>query len=374
MGVYHRRSWRIARRCGFTLVELLVVIAIIGILIALLLPAIQAAREAARRSTCVNNLKQFGVGLMNYHDANSAFPLGVGGTNSNASLPMSNWGRASAFIPLLPYIEQEAMYANICAGGPSTPPYAPMTPTVPPYGRHAWATWIYWDVTLPVMNCPSDGLQPAAADRNSNYCFSRGDTVQGVNNDTATTRGIFARWPSTTRIASILDGTSNTITMSERVKHANVGMGARPQVRTREGIRMNINVATSPGLCLATVSADLYLLPSWVKGYGGRCWTDGHAERTGFNTVLPPNAPSCAQGSSNTVTCCADSNIGVYPPTSYHPGGALVVMCDGSVHFVTEGIDTGNLALPPVTSGASPYGVWGALGSRDGGEGKANLN
>lgn len=379
----------IASRRAFTLVELLVVIAIIGILIALLLPAVQAAREAARRSTCTNNLRQFGVGLQNYHDANRAFPFGIGGTltldatgTAVAAMPMSNEGRASGFIPMLPYVEQGAIYDLIRGGGPALPAYPPNEPVTPGYGRHAWAPWIYWSFTLPVMICPSDITPAAADDRNNNYCFSRGDTISGVNNNVGTTRGVFANMitvpskanpnlnPSSIKIRDILDGTSNTIAMGERVKHADVGVNARAAVPVRDGIEISVaGLAASPGKCLATVNGGYYINPKKVKGYWGRCWTDGHCERTGFNTILPPNAPSCAQDSNVN----ADDNIGVYPPTSYHPGGALVVMCDGSVHFINDGIDTGNLALPAAGTGPSPYGVWGALGSRAGGEGKSNL-
>ena len=89
---------------GFTLVELLVVIAIIGILIALLLPAVQAAREAARRSQCTNNMKQLGIALQNYHDVNRAFPIRQGGTNCYGSpYHDGNCIRASAFVGLLPF-------------------------------------------------------------------------------------------------------------------------------------------------------------------------------------------------------------------------------------------------------------------------------
>lgn len=348
-------AWN-ARR-AFTLVELLVVIAIIGILIALLLPAVQAAREAARRTQCTNNLKQLGIGLQNYHDANKSFPFGVGGTDLKAAAPPEhNWGRASGFIPLLPYVEQQAMYDLIRSGGNKHPPYGP----------YAWSSWAPWNVTLPALNCPSDaGGMRSSTNRNSNYAFSRGDTISGVNNSTTSTRGIFAA-STTVRMADITDGTSNTIAMGERVKHTDNGIGARAMVPIREGIMMNINVQTGPGQCLTTVSGNYYTTPSQVKGYWGCLWTDGHCERTGFNTVLPPNAPSCAAGGDVN----ADSNTGVYPPTSYHPGGALVVMCDGSGRFVTEGIDTGNLSLPP-SNGPSPYGVWGALGSRAGAEGRA---
>ncbi|MGH7134941.1 MAG: DUF1559 domain-containing protein, partial [Pirellulales bacterium] len=337
------------RRRGFTLVELLVVIAIIGILIALLLPAVQAAREAARRSQCTNNLKQLGIGLQNYHDATKSFPFGVGGTGTPA-INVGNWARASGFIPLLPYVEQQAMYDRIRSGGNGNPSYGP----------HAWLGWVAWDVTVSDFQCPSDagGLR-SSSNRNNNYAFSRGDTIAGVNNNTSTTRGIFALMnTSTVGMRDILDGTSNTIAMSERVKHTDNGIGKRAIVPVREGIMMNINVQNGPGRCLATVADNYYTNPAQVKGYWGCLWTDGHTERTGFNTVLPPNAPSCASGGDVN----ADSNTGVYPPTSYHPGGALVLMCDGSVRFINEGIDCGNLALKPVTSGPSPYGVWGAMG------------
>src|SRR5262245_17980518 len=98
------------KRLAFTLIELLVVIAIIAILISLLLPAVQQAREAARRSQCKNNLHQFGVAIHNYVDANGFLPLGRNGTNAGTG---SNGARLSPTVGLLPYIEQANLYAQI---------------------------------------------------------------------------------------------------------------------------------------------------------------------------------------------------------------------------------------------------------------------
>ncbi|MDR1958913.1 MAG: DUF1559 domain-containing protein, partial [Planctomycetaceae bacterium] len=94
-------------RFGFTLVELLVVIAIIGILIALLLPAVQAAREAARRMQCSNNLKQLGLGIHNFHDSNKKLPAGMATIHQS---PSNGQGRFGTLIQLCPYLEQQAMY------------------------------------------------------------------------------------------------------------------------------------------------------------------------------------------------------------------------------------------------------------------------
>ncbi len=102
-----------------------------------------------------------------------------------------------------------------------------------------------------------------------------------------------------------------------------------------------------------------------VKYRFGSLWCDGQAERVGFNTVLPPNAPSCV----NDGNVNADANGGILNAASNHPGGVNAVFADSSVHFINQNINTGNKAFPPSGPGiGSPYGVWGALGSIDGGE------
>src|SRR6516165_4833298 len=153
---YARSSRRVR---GFTLIELLVVIAIIAVLVALLLPAVQQAREAGRRAQCKNNLKQFGIALHNYNDTYGTFPCrryGTTGTFTLSSAPCAtnrchNSGRISTFIALLPYIDQAPMYNQIQVGDAANAPGGPR-------GDQSWAVW---NTPPPILRCPSDpGPEP----------------------------------------------------------------------------------------------------------------------------------------------------------------------------------------------------------------------
>ena len=331
------------RRRAFTLVELLVVIAIIGILIALLLPAVQAAREAARRAQCTNQLKQLGIALHNYHDTYKTFVPRKQGPSTSA-------GRLAGFVGLLPFLEQSAMYDQIKAGDATNPPWGP-TP---------WSAWTPWNEAPQTLRCPS-----AADDEMSygvNYVFSVGDTITN-NRDANTLRGLFGATKGV-RMAEISDGTSNTVAMSEHLI-ANFNPGSQASVRVNEGTATGFSgLASNPQQCAATANGGKYADPSIVKGRTGWRWTDGQVEKIGFTTVLPPNAPSCIDGTDSN----GDGVNTIMSPGSNHPGGVNVLRADGSVSFISETIDTGNLSSASVSSGQSPYGVWGALGSKSGGE------
>jgi prepilin-type N-terminal cleavage/methylation domain-containing protein len=313
---------------GFTLVELLVVIAIIGILVALLLPAIQAAREAARRAQCNNNLKQFGLALHNYHDTYGALPCRQGGPSwTGGGFTPPRW---SGFVNLLPFIEQTALYDEI-AGTVS----------------HVWnggAT--YFDEQVDTLLCPSDSVESPDGWGLVNYAFNMGDSYSRTDNPI---RGVFGQ-ETYKRLSHILDGTSNTIAMSEAIKAQN---------NNRIG-RAVSNDRTNPLGCMSRMVNGVYVSGSLIdqnRCFGTR-WQDGRQGYCGLTTILPPNGP----------TCSGQNTDGLYTASSRHPGGVLVLLCDGSVRVVSENIDTGDLSAPAPTGGESPYGVWGQLGSRAGGE------
>jgi prepilin-type processing-associated H-X9-DG protein len=117
----------------------------------------------------------------------------------------------------------------------------------------------------------------------------------------------------------------------------------------------------APNLCKAVSDGRFFLAGTPIQQRFGIRWTDGQAMYVAFNTVLPPNAPACAEDGS-----WGDSNDLVIPPASRHEGGVHGLMADGSVRFISDNIDTGNLGVPQPETGASRYGIWGALGSKDG--------
>ena len=350
---------------AFTLVELLVVIAIIGVLVALLLPAVQAAREAARRSQCSNALKQFGLALHNYADVFKVFPARRGGSvgSNDAARLTGNFQRLSPFVPLLPFIEQKPLYDAIAAGGT----YGGTT--FPPGGPAAWypgtgTRYVPWDTQVPLLICPSDKTPPPVNTygRNS-YAFSVGDSIINHNSNNILMRGIFGS-QLCKGFKDITDGSSNTIAMSERTWGGNLGITTSAGHDVKTSTANNVpSIGTNPSTCLARANGTEFTGVE-IKARFGALWTDGQAERIAFTTVLAPNAPSC----TNDANAAADANGAVLNPSSFHPNGVSGMFADGSVRFIAQNINCGNIAAAPVTSGRSPYGVWGALGSTEGRE------
>jgi prepilin-type N-terminal cleavage/methylation domain-containing protein len=327
-------------RGGFTLIELLVVIAIIAILVALLLPAVQQAREAARRAQCKNHLKQLGVSLHNYSDVYSVMPYREGGPGRHQYMGgfISPYMRRSGFICLVPYMDQAALASEVESTGVSKVP---------------WDTsYSPWTMSVAALACPSDpGNYTSDAIADTNYNFCAGDSF---NTETNNPRGMFGL-VSSVRFRDVTDGLSNTIAMSERA----LPQGATDIFMT--GVGSN---PTTPAACAATFTQGVGYASAGV--FAGNRWTDGGSGFIAVNTCLPPNRPQCAHNSH-------DAQPGFYTVSSRHAGGAHVLLGDGAVRFISENIDAGDQGSTPVSSGLSPYGVWGSLGSRSGNETNGNF-
>lgn len=354
---------------GFTLVELLVVIAIIGVLVGLLLPAVQAAREAARRMQCSNNMKQLGLAIQNYHSAYNQLPAGAThfhGYRADASYP-----RVGAAIFLLPFMEMGSLYDGFVQDAKTAPAGSSVFDS----------TTLTTSGPLSAFLCPSAAGATTAAYLNMSknlYVFSVGDgmwhngksdTIEGMAIARVDPRSMWVSGlatnmgPSKRKFRDILDGLSRTIAMSEVVGAPRDQALVHGDVAFFTGMYDGTNAV--PGPCLTVpMSADRHSYTNPVDGWRGLLFGDGRTANNRFTTTLGPNSPSCAYSNSN-------NSWGTYAPTSQHPGGVQTLMFDGAVRFVTDSIDTGNVNARQVTSGKSPYGVWGAMGTPRGGESKS---
>ena len=393
---------RDVRQNAFTLVELLVVIAIIGVLIALLLPAVQAAREAARRMQCSNHVKQLSLALHNYHDINNAFPYGMSNIKltDQAGSTIYPYGFSVAF-KLLPFMEQQARYDAVlgncpAAWGGNVPNcYNGATPNTSSNSSHPGL-----GSQIPTLSCPSDGKGPTSTSQQTynNYSACFGDEPFWGMENSATyvtyannSRGLFYSWScrSTnsssyptrcTKMASVSDGTSNTVAFSETVTSYGTELGRiRGGVAGLSGAAI-VSGTFTPSSCAATKSstdAKSYAA-NGTAGIGnrevngrGRMLTDGRARNQAFMTILPPNSPSCvSETTPSSSNPYHESNVALYTANSKHSGGVQAGLADGSVRFVSDTVNSGSqgTAVTNNKTGQSDYGVWGAMGSIDGGE------
>jgi prepilin-type N-terminal cleavage/methylation domain-containing protein/prepilin-type processing-associated H-X9-DG protein len=341
------------RRRGFTLIELLVVIAIIGVLIALLLPAVQAAREAARRAQCSNNLKQLGLAMHNYHSAANSFPVGFlfpsvpSPTGTNAlGIPDLHW-RWSVLAQMSPYLEQTAVYNAINFNWPIAPgpgasgPFAGYPAFKPfPVNNTAMITKVN------IFLCPSDGLTTgvtlpdgSATFGPTNYPFCTGDGQPGSGHvgdagypvaGAVPADGAFILGPAQS-MATINDGSSNTVAGSEQLIGPALGTvttksGATPAQDPR---RAAVFVSTSP-LPDNPAAGCNDMISGWRldKGYA---WWDGDYRSGLYNHYLTPN--------SKIIDCWQSSpphDPAIKAARSNHPGGVNALFCDGHVQFIKD--------------------------------------
>ena len=338
------------RREAFTLVELLVVIAIIGLLIALLLPAVQAAREAARRMQCANNLKQLGLAAHNHESALRSLPPGFRGDSiSGAPWYFDLWGTTAL---LTPYLEQTAVYNAIDLKQTMYQLTSPWGITAP----------LAAQAFVPVFLCPSDRMQAVCSNSYAitgdlaptNYAFCLGTgTTRGRTNWLGSpydADGVFyAR--SKTRLTDIKDGTSNTVGASERL----LGEGGE---QTTLASRAELDPQTmyvNPGAETTEANCDgsLRINFSQRRMY---TWLAGEPRCTSYNHFYPPNDrvhADCVANFTGTDPNLRSTGHGLTTARSHHPGGVNVWLCDGSVRFIADTID-----MP----------IWRALATRSGGE------
>jgi prepilin-type processing-associated H-X9-DG protein len=226
---------------------------------------------------------------------------------------------------------------------------------------------------LDVLACPSDGGAKGTSDPcfnqigNTSYLFCTGDSSNTGCVGTSPVRGIFGR-NTFYGFSNITDGSSNTLAMSE-------GVVAQRQFANqlngywRGGITtLNANPMTCMQQRLGNGYVNGAALGCGDIGSRGISWILGSMACVGCNTVFAPNSIACGYRAAHRWAVGCQS---VMPPNSFHPGGVNGVMADGSVRFISETIETGTLTSPAPGSGQSPYGVWGAMGSKDGGEAKS---
>ena len=294
---------------GFTLVELLVVIAIIGILVALLLPAIQAAREAARRTQCNNNLKQLGISLQNYHDTYMRFAIGSMHQDP-ATTPVADlWAggrhrKGSPLVKLLPFVEQGSLYDSLIqvedveqqlynlSPRPQMPPYR--CPSDPYENTNNPPSNYGMSMGNQAMSGRSCTMYDAPAGGNM---FGTGPVGHGSTANPNELSGVFSRFHWAAKMRDVTDGTSTTIAIGE-------------------------------------------IMPN-CGDHHRNGWFSSNALWTA--TTAPINYPTCPNkppGFAGTDGCNADGNWQTSQGfKSQHPGGALFVFCDGSVHFIGDGVE-----------------------------------
>jgi len=406
-------------------VELLVVIAIIGILAGLLLPAIQQAREAARRMSCSSNIRQFGIALLNYEYSYKLLPglaAGFGYANPRAGTTNLNapggifantTGNFTGLVGMLPMMEQQNLYNRIDGGftqrvGSGTTATIENVFGYGQRGNPVTAFYFPWDGNysparsqIGFFRCPSDPgrVNPSTISSlgRTNYVACLGDGIAGadagdLNNET--TRGAFPRAQQLT-LAAVTDGTSNTIMFGE-VSTVSSSNAASPQTAVNPAIQGRAilgAVAATPNAipsvdvlaCKASVRGGIYpsIAPVAFGVTTGIQWLRAGAAFNGFHSIIGPNGASCVVGTN------AAGNQSIRSAGSYHFGGAHIVTFDNSIKFVPNEIDTTNsepgatplMYIAPgraIVSNAwvqtdnwnspSPFGVWGALGTRGAGD------
>jgi len=328
---------------GFTLVELLVVIAIIGVMVGLLLPAVQSAREAARRMQCQNNLKQLGLAMHNYESTFKTFPMNGGSSSYSPQariLPHMEEGNLQELLNF-------SLPVYVGGGGASVP-----NPVYVPVFAKVVATLLCPSDPGPTQYSATLGTPPLNyLFGGNNYMVSTGSGT-GTNYDDRTRTDGMVSNNFSTKVRDVTDGTSNTIHMSESTRggglDATLPAGVLPTLRPYQmfAAGTGTSAGAGPGYTgtggnwptgiirdpnLTTVIAAVTLYRGGANGAGrGLSWMRGLAHNVLTNGYLTPNS---------LIPDVTMHGTGFFGPRSYHTGGAHVMHVDGSVRLVTDSID-----------------------------------
>ncbi|GAA4426346.1 DUF1559 domain-containing protein [Bremerella cremea] len=326
----HATLARRGARSGFTLVELLVVIAIIGVLIALLLPAVQQAREAARRGQCLNNMKQLALAMHNFHDTNNTFPKNAYGPN--AGVTWDGWHLFSANYKLLPFIEQNSLYDQFNLSGTwNDNRTGPM------------------NVRLQAFLCPSALEAPSSSTIDwggpgSNYAWSSGSTPNTAHACTRNGCNGMLTTKDETKMAEVTDGLSNTIFCSEILSGDGVANSPKyPYDILYTGDDSPYNSIANKDFPTQAeidgIGSSVNSSPSGERSNNGTLWAWYSHGQSIFNTATPPNWKYPSSGGNCCPGGAHDWGKGFIGARSLHPGGVNVAMGDGSVRFVPETVN-----------------------------------
>ena len=383
-----KKSQRILfQRGAFTLVELLVLVAAIGVVLGILFPAIQSAREDERATQCAFNLKKIALAIHNFHDVHQHMPPIA---QNNEKYSRVNWA-----VMILPYIDQASLWTQYANGGklhmqkPGDPTSGRTDKECGPYRANPWDWSVaIWYKNIEIYHCPADSHSYDAASEwfpgRLNYRASLGDASLASRSFAETgaqSRGPFmvandAEGNLVRRLSSVVDGTSNTAMFSECLTHPTTAGPDDSTLDARTGILTGKD-PRYPETCMDLKDPDnpeRFQASESTRPWSGRRWADGLYVHSSFNTILPPNAASCISGTR-------DDERSIMTASSGHAGGVNVVLVDGSVRFISDAIDCGDLTADNdqifervrdsrrvISTNKSPYGVWGSFGSINGGE------
>lgn len=368
------------RHCFGRSINAFVFLLCLSVIGSLILGSVAEQRVAARRTACSDQLRKMGLGFQNYHSAFRQLPPGTGGTTANTDKRLSNAGRLGPLVAILPFVEEQPLWETVANPYPN----ATSSNAFPAMGPVPWfdsSEYLPWSQGPAIYRCPDNFRvdesrkptiiyslqQEGGSNVTASYvaCFGDGTYQQGshpkmplqvqdAHQRRTSMRGAFMTGQAN-KFRDFLDGLSNTVFYSEAVASEKRLPGQSELTKNVAGLSQN------PSLCLsASKKSDAQF---WKFGRGSR-WCHGIPIISGFQTVLPPNSPSCT--SDLGIDDCVTS------ASSLHPDGVYTLLADGAVFFASNSIDTGDTMLPGVALGdgytspgsKSPYGVWGALGSR----------